>query len=465
MLRSFRVANHKSIRAAQELVLLPAYDKSRPVTPVAAIYGANASGKSNLLDALTWMRRAVLDSFASWTSGGGVPRAAFKLDPEAAVEPSEYVVDLMLDGVRHYYGFVVEDAGVGEEWLHTFPKGRRRVIFERTGQDWQFGSTVRGPLEAARDLTRSNALFLSVAARSNVTECEPLLRWFDQELVFADPRSSFDPDVELAFADDSPLRQTVLEMLRAADLGITDVRLMDPLAVSGVSDFSVWRDMLMDRLDAAVRQHAEAVSARDAESDLAVRARHQVHVASADEEVAVLRDMLDRVNRQVHGVPNHPGPRELLFWHGDHPVPLTVDEESAGTRTWLNLILSIATALARPKVLLVDEADTTLHPHLARHLVNLFRDPRTNPLGAQLIFTSHDATMLDEDTLSRDEIWFVEKDPTAQATRLYSLAEFRPRKHENTERRYLAGSYGAVPVLSEVGLRRALARGTDPDAA
>src|SRR5687767_3075288 len=108
MLRSFRVANHKSIRAAQELVLLPAYDRSRPVTPVAAIYGANASGKSNLLDALTWMRNAVVDSFASWTPGGGVPRVPFKLDPAASKEPSEFAVDLILDGVRHHYGFVVE---------------------------------------------------------------------------------------------------------------------------------------------------------------------------------------------------------------------------------------------------------------------------------------------------------------------------------------------------------------------
>ncbi|GAA0898215.1 ATP-binding protein [Virgisporangium ochraceum] len=432
MLRSFRVANHRSIRAAQELVLLPAYDKSRPVIPVAALYGANASGKSNLLDALRWMRQAVVDSFASWTPGGGVPRVPFKLDHAATREPTELAVDLVLDGERHYYGFVVDNAGVREEWLHTFPTGRRRVIFERTGDEWTFGSTVRGPMESTRERTRPNALFLSVAAHSNVTSCERLFRWFLDDLTHADPAAEVGSDIRRAFLPDSPLRPIVLDLVRIADLGITDVVL------------------------ATAHDTEPTVTPSDAVADPRWRLVNSLIEVDLLQpaDVAAIGDVLMSV---LSG--------RLLFFHGDHPVPLNVHEESAGTRTWLNLTVAIAAALAGPKILLLDEADTTLHPHLARHLVNLFRNPETNPLGAQLIFTSHDATMLDEDTLSRDEIWFVEKDPTAQTTRLYSLAEFRPRKHENTERRYLAGSYGAVPVLSETALRRAVARGTDPDAA
>jgi hypothetical protein len=434
MLRSFRVANHRSIRAPQELVLLPVYDKSRPVTPVAAIYGANASGKSNLLDALRWMRTAVLDSFASWTPGGGVPRMPFKLDHAAMREPTELAVDLLLDGRRHYYGFVVDNAGVREEWLHTYPKGRRRVIFERTGNEWTFGSTVRGPVEPTRERTRPNALFLSVAAHSNVPSCERLYRWFLDELTPVEAGAEVGSDVRRAFLADSPLRSTVLDLLRVADLGITDVVLV----------------AAHDTGHPAAQP--EAVTADDPRWRLVNSLVEAGHLQPA--EVAAIGDALVNV---LYG--------RLLFFHGDHRVPLNVHEESAGTRSWLNLTVAIAAALAGPRVLLLDEADTTLHPHLARHLVNLFRDPRTNPRGAQLIFTSHDATMLDEDTLSRDQIWFVEKDPTAQTTRLYALAEFRPRKHENTERRYLAGSYGAVPVLSEFALRRTPTHGSDPDAA
>ncbi|WP_203995261.1 AAA family ATPase [Virgisporangium aurantiacum] len=410
---------------------------------MAAIYGANASGKSNLLDALTWMRQAVLDSFASWTPSGGVPRVPFKLDPAASAESSGYAVDLILGGVRHYYGFVVDDNMVREEWLHTFPKGRRRVIFEREGADWTFGSTVRGPLDAARDLTRANALFLSVAARSNITECESLFRWFDKGLVCAEPGPTISADVHRALAANSPRRDVILDLLRVADLGITNVELMD--------------DVLESLFGGAIVQHRVSETLRADQDEPEIAERYEVisHPTVSGKSVN-LSSAWARAQRSSS---------RLLFYHGDHPVPLTAAEESAGTRTWLNLTVAIAGALDGPTVLLLDEADTTLHPHLARHLVNLFRSPQINPLGAQLIFTSHDATMLDEDTLSRDEIWFVEKDPSAQTTRLYSLAEFRPRKHENTERRYLAGSYGAVPVLSEFASRRALARGTDPDAA
>src|SRR5262249_10304922 len=118
VLRSFRVTNHRSIRTEQELVLTPVYDKTRPVLPAAAISGANASGKTNLLDALKFMYTAVRDSYGAWDPRTGVPRTPFLLDPAAAAEPSVYVAELLLDGVRHIYGFEVDDERVREEWLY-----------------------------------------------------------------------------------------------------------------------------------------------------------------------------------------------------------------------------------------------------------------------------------------------------------------------------------------------------------
>jgi AAA domain, putative AbiEii toxin, Type IV TA system len=131
MLRSFRVANHKSIKDEQELLLVPAYDKSRPVVPVAGIYGANAAGKSNLLDALRWMQYAVRSSYAEWEPDAGVPRTPFRLDPAAAAEPSLFSVELVLDGVRHVYGFEVDHERVREEWLYSYPRRRKRIVFRR----------------------------------------------------------------------------------------------------------------------------------------------------------------------------------------------------------------------------------------------------------------------------------------------------------------------------------------------
>src|SRR5690242_13617645 len=109
MMLSFRVANHKSIKDEQQLVLLPAYDKERGALTVAAIFGANASGKSNLLDGLRFMQHAVLASFAEWEPGFGIPRTPFKLDATTLAEPSTFQVELALDGVHHLYGFVLDD--------------------------------------------------------------------------------------------------------------------------------------------------------------------------------------------------------------------------------------------------------------------------------------------------------------------------------------------------------------------
>src|SRR5690242_6563565 len=131
MLRSFRVANHRSIRDEAELLLLPAYDKSSRGVPVVGIFGANASGKSNLLDALRWMQEAVRTSFAVWEPGTGVPRHHFRLAPAAAEQPSTFVVDVMIGEVRHTYGCVADSDRILAEWLYTYPLGKKRGIFER----------------------------------------------------------------------------------------------------------------------------------------------------------------------------------------------------------------------------------------------------------------------------------------------------------------------------------------------
>jgi hypothetical protein len=409
MLRSFRVANHRSILAAQELVLLPAYDKSRPVIPVAALYGANASGKSNLLDALTWMRTAVLDSFASWTPDGGVPRTQFTLSPDALNEPSEFAVDLTLGGARYYYGFVVDDEIVREEWLHAYPKGRRRVIFERTGNDWTFGSTVRGPMDSVRELTRPNALFLSVAARSEIVDALPVFRWFSG-LLRHRPEADLRPALVRHLREVGRARTELVDLIRTADVGISDV--------------------VLDDLDSLPRYVDGARDASDSVDDMVI---HLV-----DGRTAVI---------QVKSAARAADP---LFRHGQHGATLRLDEQSDGTLAWIRVVLAALEVLADGRVMLADELDLSLHPRLAARLIELFADRRTNPHHAQLIFTTHDATLLGTSlgvpVLGRDQVWFVEKAPDG-ASSLFPLTDFHPRKEENTERRYLGGSYGAVPAI------------------
>jgi hypothetical protein len=170
-------------------------------------------------------------------------------------------------------------------------------------------------------------------------------------------------------------------------------------------------------------------------------------------DLAALRRVIDKPDTDPAVVESfiasfmRPG---LRFLHGPQAAPLTLGDQSDGTRTWLTLVAAALTALDQGAMLIVDEIGTSLHPRLTARLIELFRDERTNARGGQLLFTTHDATLLGTsfgtEILGRDEVWFVEKDGTG-ATKLYPLSDFHPRKEENTERRYLGGSYGAVPAV------------------
>lgn len=442
MLRSFRVENHKSIRDEQELSFLPVYDKSRPVVPVAAIFGANASGKSNLLDALRWMRDAVLSSYAAWQPGSGVPRTPFLLDPETASRPSGYCLEIVIDDVRYMYGFEVDDEKVRKEWLYTYPRNRRRTIFERDETGIRLGSTVPGHRERAELLgrqTRDNALLLTVAAQNNLAETQPVYQWFRRDVHI----SGTDPvgqDELLRRLQNETDRMSIVSLIRAADLGIRDIAVQD-----GKEQM-----MIEQRLKRSAAQHRDLVEyaySRAGNIDefndslqAAERSLREIERLTADLYVARL------------------SPSRLVFHHGDAPVVLTLDDQSAGTRSWITLVSRALAPLDRGGLLVVDEVDASLHPHITEHLVRLFVDGATNPHGAQLIFTSHDATLLDDYILARDQVWFVDKHVDSGATDLFALADFHPRKNENTEGRYLAGAYGAIPVLTDLDFRDAVTR-------
>jgi hypothetical protein len=452
MLRSFQVSNHKSIRDEQELVLLPAYDKQREVVPVAAVFGANASGKSTLLDALLWMRGAVLDSFAAWQPGGGIPRTPFRLDADFD-RSSGYAIELLLDGVRYLYGFEVDDERVLHEWLYSYPQKRRRVLFEREGGTIRLGSTLpdaRSREETLSSLTRENTLLLSVAAHSNQQEALPVYQWLRSGLRIPDPRPGRSVAELIGRLGDGPdSERATLALIRSADLGIQDVQVVRGADEEALRKLRNELNLTRELRDRAVRLLDVTTKIGGASSEEMKRDAEQVFRDVATSEERVLSEL-----QRAEAAQN--GPPSLRFLHRGGTTSLAFDDESAGTRTWLGLLSLTLDLLEHGGMLVVDELGLSLHPQLSGRLVNLFRDEATNPNGAQFLFTTHDVTLLDEDTLARDEVWFIEKSAETGASRLYPLSDFHPRKNENTERRYLAGSYGAVPVISETEARSAL---------
>ncbi len=420
MLLAFRAANVRSFRDALELSLL-ATTRAEPrvvrqvswreggqplgVLPAAGIFGANGSGKSNLLEAMDDMRFYVVNSFRR--TGEMLPRWPFRLDPDFEVRPSRYEIDIVLGGVRHEYGFVLDGERVHEEWAVRYPRGKAARLFSRKPDALDPGSSGRAETRAVERLLRPNALFLSTAAAANHSLLTPLYEWFRRNLISAvvanrPGRQAF----TIEMLDRGINRERILTLLRAADLGIVDARKLevDPA--------------LKDRLARALR---EAVLEDGKPGD-----------DEADFELAM--DGFSLVHQGVSG-----------------EVELQPEEESLGTLVWLGLIGPLVAALSAGSVLLADELDASLHPALVQRVIELFQQPETNPHRAQLIFNSHDPTILGDSRghrlLGRDQTWFTEKRVDG-STRLFPLLDLDPRKHEAVSRRYLEGRYGATPIIS-----------------
>lgn len=420
MLIEFRVENHRSICDEQALTMsagrVGAPDDPRPrevgglktrVLPVAALYGANGSGKSNLLAALDFMRQAIIHSHRLWPPDGGIPRAPFAWGSKTS-EPSLFEMTILQEGVRYQYGFVADDERFLEEWLYAWPAGRKQSWFEREGDDFKFGEQLRGENRMVEQITRPNALFLAAAAQHRHEQLAGIYQWFQamrtvnvnrrrhgtfDDLLFErwlqhtfDGESSFEQ--RAPFGDEISVEDrldSVRDLLRAADVGIVDIKMKD-------------RD-----------DDPGARAGRRRRSRVMVR-----HQSTADNA-----------------------------W-------LPFDEESQGTQTLFRMAPSLLYALEHGSVLVIDELEASLHPLLALQVVRQFNDPRANPRNAQLLFTTHDTnllgTELGEPALRRDQIWLTEKDKEG-ATCVYPLTDYKPRKAENLERGYLQGRYGAIPFL------------------
>ena len=417
MLIQFRVENHRSLKDEQTLSMVAANvgDPNDPrlmrpaglgeaLLPVIALYGANASGKSNVLHALNLMRAAVLFSHRQWKPEGGTPQEPFLLSGGER-KPSLFETDVIIDGVRHRYGFVLGAERIEEEWLFAWPNGRKQAWFERQGDDFDFGKNLRGENETIRALTRPNSLFLSTAAQNNHAGLSPVFGWFASArfavrgasegfLPLGELGDMFDPQLSF-FSEPNDGRDAILRMLKAGDIGVVDVRAIGP-RVDGSKRSSFFVDR-QGRLESPLRFKHQTEDGTDA-------------------------------------------------W-------LPLEAESTGTVTLLDIAVRLVRVLRTGGLLCIDELERSLHPMFALEIVRLFNDPKHNAKGAQLIFTTHDTNLLGnvlgEPPLRRDQIWFTEKDK-AGATKLYPLTEFHPRKEENIERGYLQGRYGAIPFLGEL---------------
>jgi hypothetical protein len=424
MLLSFRFVNHRSFRDEQQLNLLPVYEggpadaeSSLEAVPVAGIFGANASGKSNVISAFLYMSSMVGQSDRESEPGRGVRRQPFRLNAEVAAQPSSYVVDLVIDGIRHTYGFALDDKQITEEWLYSYPLRRKRVIFERTQQTFEWGEeSGRSSIRKLAEIVASTALFLSVTAR------------FEPHNQVQGERDATSESLHRVF---SCLWQRV-----SRDFPITRER-------TRINSYNTWL------------------------TDPARRAAIIGLLKNAD--VGLMDVFASRPeSNEESGISLSYGEIHFIHRGADEDVRFSHSDESTGTLRLLELTARAIPVLDGGGLFLVDEIDASLHPLLTAALIRLFQSPDVNKNGGQLLFTSHDATLLGsidgEDVLQRDQVWFTSKG-TDGASELFPLAEFKPRRQgENRQKRYLNGSYGAIPELSMRLFEHAVTSRTDGNA-
>lgn len=416
MLVEFSVKNYRSFLGTQTLSMGAGSTKdlqeentfSPPVKTLprllrsAVVYGPNGGGKSNLIKALDFMQNIVLLSSKESQEGESIKTMPFLLSPEGPSQAGEFEVIFIQDGIRYQYGFTVTKTRITDEWLLAYPGNRAQRWFERsynpkTDQEkWYFGSKLTGPKKTWQESTRANALFLSTATQLNSEQLKPVFTWF-QKLVVIRHGERIAREFTTASCEAKEERADILNFLINAGIEVDGITIKE----RNIENVKLPSDM-PDDLKHLIEKGLEGKSFKE------VLFKHQL----PDSENFVL-------------------------------FPLT--EESDGTQKLFAYAAPWLDVLTNGRVLIVDELDNSFHPHLVRYLLRLIHNSKTNQKNGQLIFSTHDTSILDTKILRRDQIWFVEKDDN-QATQLYPLTDFHPRKKKPLKKVIFKADLGPYPI-------------------
>ena len=432
MLIDFRVENFRSFSDSQELSLVASgpKDTSHPesliacdgfkLVKVAGIYGANASGKSNLIRAIGSMQEFVRSSATTMNLGDPIPGTVpFRLRRDLRSQPSSFEVTIHAQSTRFHYGYSATSQCVYAEWLDAAAHGGRTTRWldrhyrpESKEYDWGFAGPLKAHGKLLRERTRENGLALSRGAELNIAPLRDLYLWFREGLWVLDlslPTMMITPRTARRLRDNEALRARAVQMIRDADFGIEDISIAE-------------RTVRIEDIPDAMRRMFSEEYLRALSGEGGIFGR------------PLSISLLHRTDA--------PGQFEEFDLQAD---------ESNGTQRFFALLGPFLDALEMGATLVVDELECSMHPLLTRSLVKLFQSRNVNSKGAQLVFATHDSTLMDSRLLRRDQTWLLEKTRggNSELFSLYDIDE-RPRSTEAFSRNYLAGRYGGVPDLGPV---------------
>lgn len=364
----------------------------------AGLYGANASGKSNLLKAMNFYRNFVLTSSKETQAAEKIKVSRFKLSAATDNEPCFFEAMFIQNGIRYKYGFQVDNDVVHREWLFSFPKGKETQLFIRDLKKFSLGASYKEG-HGLPEKTRDNALFLSVVAQFNGSISTDVLNWFRRfRIISAVDPLRFAP-ITIEGLKDLSFKESVLSFMKAADLGI--------------------EDLLIEEIKTNIDEVPDYIRAKLKDVNFITNVK-----------VSTAHKKYDKDNNYLSSEQFDLG-----------------NEESEGTRKFFGLSGPVLDSIKNGYVLAIDELDSKLHPLLVQFIIKMFNSNYSNPKNSQLIFTSHGTSLLHRGLLRRDQIWFTEKNRFG-TTGLYSLSDYKVRKDASFEKDYMLGKYGATPYLS-----------------
>lgn len=382
-----------------------AIDEELQLLKSAAIYGANASGKSNLAKALSFMRWFMINSSKETQSTEKINVEPFRLSTESETQPSFFEIIFLLDGKKYRYGFEANQNKVVSEWLFYVPKLRETKLFQRKGDQISISRTYKA--EGIQERTRDNALFLSVCAQFNVKISEKILELLTKKLKIISGLNDggLRYTINCLIENKHKNRNEIVQLIKKLDVGVDELKLEQMEVTVGSLP-----DEIPDELKELILKgiNGKATS-------------------------------INTVHKKFDSKGNYISTE--IFDLGE--------QESEGTQKVFALAGPLVDTLKEGKILVVDEFDARLHPLISLKIVELFNSNETNPKNAQLIFITHDTNMLSNKLFRRDQVWFTEKNRYG-ATDLYSLAEYKVRNDASFESDYIKGKYGAIPYVGNL---------------
>lgn len=422
MLVEFKVNNFRSIKDTATFSMLTSSKDEENCFEVrnynllksSIIYGANASGKSNLLKAMAFMGRLVLNRYKIMQSTDLLPHDPYRLSVETENESSTFEIVFFIDEIKYRYGFETDSEVVYSEWLYADEKGKEAKLFFRDVEESNYvnpnkfkeGYAFFNKKEEKIKIAKNQLFIWKCDREDDATISKSILNWFNQFNMIDGMEHDGYINFTMKKMEEEAFRKKIIELVKTADIGIDDIQLEEEdMPIEAIAKLPLPDDV-----------KAKIINEKGWKS-VSLNTIHQ----KFDKDGQAIGNVVFELN----------------------------EDESKGTRKFFAMSAPILDTLKNGKILIIDELDASLHPILTQYLIKLFHDEKINTEKAQLIFATHDTNLLKPELFRRDQIWLTEKDKYG-ATTIFSLAQFKNvRKNEDFEKQYIQGKYGAIPYLSK----------------